>query len=135
MHGGSLEFTLTVPLKKMYETHLLQVEVCDALWFHSLLQPDLPLPDHPLILHVGLNLTLLNPSYVPHVIREEPYFEKYFITFLEEISIFKVVISVCLFECPIVAHESMKPLTNLPQIFDWETWENLGNVLSLLLKF
>jgi len=41
---------------------------------------------------------------------------------------YKVVISVCLFVCPIIAHE---PFARFVSNFDWGTREIHGNVLSL----
>ena len=37
----------------------------------------------------------------------------------------------CLFVCPIITHEL---LDRFASNIDWETWENHGNVLSLVLK-
>ena len=47
-------------------------------------------------------------------------------------SIYKVVIYLCLFVCPIITHE---PLYQFVSSFDWGTKENHGNVLRLVLRF
>jgi len=47
------------------------------------------------------------------------------------IYIYKVVISVCLFVCPIITHE---PLDRFASKFNWGTRENHGNALSSVLS-
>ena len=52
-----------------------------------------------------------------------------YISLLLHIFIYKVVISVCQFVCPIITQE---PFNRFTSKFDWETWLNRGNILSLV---
>ena len=53
----------------------------------------------------------------------------FFSTWIIIIFMYKVVISVCLFVCPIITHE---PVDRFASNFDWGTRENHDNVLSLV---